>query len=141
MTFTEQYVALTMAMLNADGKQEPEEIDVIRSTAKDLELNKTEVETLIIAETAKPTKLEKITKMVKKKTDAEVLLEACVCVALADKYLDQKEVNLLLSIAEMMKVSPAKAVLAIATCAQNDRSILIEGNPTLHTEEEIVVEK
>ena len=141
MTFTEQYVALTMAMLNADGKQEPEEIEVIKQVALNLDLNKDEVDTLIIAEVANPKKLEKVARSVKKKADAELLMEACVEVALADKYIDHREIDMLLSIASWMKLQPSKAVLAIATFAQNDRSILIEGNATLHTDEEIEVEE
>ena len=137
MTFTEQYVALMMAILNADGKQEPEEIAKVREMAADLGLDMAEVERLITAETEKPHKLEATARSVQKKGDAEQLMEACTLVALSDKYLDHREVEMLLDIAGWMKLKPTKAVLTIAAIAQNDRSILIEGNAALHDEDTI----
>ena len=44
---------------------------------------------------------------------------------------------LLLEIAQMLKLNTAKVVLAIATFAQNDRSIKIEGNDTPDMEDEV----
>lgn len=134
MKFAEQYVALTMAMLNADGKQEPEELEAIRQIAADLDIKKSEVDAIIKAEMANPKDLEKVACSVKKKADAELLIKACTEVALADKFIGHDEVGMLLSIAEWMKLPRWKAVLPIAIAAQNDRGIMIEGNPTLYNE-------
>ena len=134
MNFTEQLVAMMVAVLMADGKQEPEELEVVRQVARDLELNPQEVEARISAECAKPQPIKKVARLVKK-ADAEVILESCVAVALADSYLCQSEIDMILDIAAALKIKPAKAVLIIAAFAQNDRSILIEGNEALHTEE------
>jgi hypothetical protein len=53
----------------------------------------------------------------------------------------EKEVALLLEIAQMLKLNTAKVVLAIAIFAQNDRSIKIEGNDTPYMEDEVEVEE
>jgi len=138
MNFTEQLVAMMVAVLMADGKQEPEELETIRSVAKDLELNAAEVEARIAAEVAQPQAIKKVAHLVKKE-DKAVIFESCVAVALADKYLCQSEINMLLEIAAALKVNIAQAILVIATFVQNDRSILIEGNATLHMDEEIEI--
>jgi hypothetical protein len=72
-----------------------------------------------------------------KAEDAEIIMQACVAVVLADKNVAEKEVALLLEIAQMLKLNTAKVVLAIATFAQNDRSIKIEGNDTPDMEDEV----
>lgn len=134
MTFTEQYVALMMAILNADGRQAPEEIAKVREMAADLGLDMAEVERLMAAESQQ---IEKVAKSVNNAADAELLMESCVLVALGDKKLESREVEMLLDIAGWMKLKPTKAVLTIAAIAQNDRSILIEGNGALHDEDTI----
>lgn len=133
MNFTEQLVAMMVAVLVADGKQEAEELELIRSVANDLELDKNEVEACIAAELAQPHTIKQVARGIKK-DDKEAILSACVAVALSDKYLCQSEIEMILEIAEALKISATKAILQIAAYVQNDRSILIEGNDALHTE-------
>ena len=42
MNLTEQFVAMTVAVLAADGKMEAEEFETIRGLANDMEFNKDE---------------------------------------------------------------------------------------------------
>lgn len=134
MNFTEQLVAMMVAVLMADGKQEQEELEVVRKFAQDLELDMNEVEARIAAEIAQPQAIKKVARLIKKE-NKEIVMEACVAVALADNYLCQSEIDMLLEIAATLKIKPAKAILTVAAFVQNDRSILIEGNDALHTEE------
>lgn len=140
MNFTEQLVAMMVAVLVADGKQEAEEIEVIRSVANDFELDKNEVEVCIAAELAQPHTIKQAARGIKK-DDKEAILSACVAMALTDKYLCQSEVEIILEIAEALKVSSAKAILQIAAYVQNDRSILIEGNDALHMDDAIEIDE
>lgn len=136
MNFTEQLVAMCVAVLKADGKNKAEEFETIRAIAQDLELDMNEVEACIANELNATRELSCVAAEVKDE-DAEIILQACVAVVLADKNVAEKEVALLLEIAQMLKLNPAKAVLAIATFAQNDRSIKIEGNDTPDMEDVI----
>jgi tellurite resistance protein len=140
MNFTEQLVAMMVAVLMADGKQEPEELEVVRNFAQDLELDKNEVEARIAAEIAQPQAIKKVARGVKKEYK-ETILEACVAVALADHYLCQSEIEMILEIADLLKIKPAKAILDIAAFVQNDRTILIEGNDALHVEDTIEIDE
>ena len=140
MNFTEQLVAMMVAVLVADGKQEAEEIEVIRSVANDLELDKNEVEVCIAAELAQPHTIKQAARCTKK-DDKEAILSACVAVALSDKYLCQSEIEMILEIAEALKISATKAILQIAAYVQNDRSILIEGNDALHMDDAIEIDE
>ena len=136
MNFTEQLVAMCVAVLKADGKNKAEEFETIRAIAHDLELDMNEVEACIANELNATRELSGVATEVKE-DDAEIILQACVAVILSDKNVAEKEVALLLEIAQMLKLNPAKAVLAIATFAQNDRSIKIEGNDT-HDMEDVI---
>ena len=136
MNFTEQLVAMCVAVLKADGKNKAEEFETIRAIAQDLELDMNEVEACIANELNSTRELSVIAAEVKDE-DAEIILQACVAVILSDKNVAEKEVALLLEIAQMLKLSPAKAALAIAIFAQNDRSIKIEGNDTPDMEDVI----
>lgn len=140
MNLTEQLVAMMVAVLMADGKQEPEELEVVRRWGRDLELDANEVEARIAAEVAQPQAIKKVARAIKKE-NKETILAACVAVALADHYLCQSEIELILEIAELLKIKPAKAILDIAAFVQNDRSILIEGNDALHTEDTIEMDE
>lgn len=140
MNFTEQLVAMCVAVLKADGRNDVAEIDEIRNTAKNLEIDPNEVEACIANELNKERNLAEIAAEVKAE-DAEIILEACVDVILADKTVVEKEVSLLLELATMLKLSPAKAALAIAIFAQNDRSIRIEGSDTPDMEDEIELDE
>lgn len=140
MNFTEQLVAMCVAVLKADGKNKAEEFETIRAIAQDLELDMNEVEACIANELNSTRELSVVAAEVKDE-DAEIILQACVAVILSDKNVAEKEVALLLEIAQMLKLSPAKAALAIAIFAQNDRSIKIEGNDTLDMEDEVEVEE
>ena len=140
MNFTEQLVAMMVAVLVADGKQEAEELDLIRSVANDLELDKNEVEACIAAELAQPHTIKQAARGIKK-DDKEAILSACVAVALSDKYLCQSEIEMILEIAEELKISATKAILQIAAYVQNDRSILIEGNDALHMDDAIEIDE
>ena len=136
MNFTEQLVAMCVAVLKADGKNKAEEFETIRAIAHDLELDMNEVEVCIANELNATRELSGVATEVKE-DDAEIILQACVAVVLADKNVAEKEVALLLEIAQMLKLNPAKAALAIAIFAQNDRSIKIEGNDTPDMEDVI----
>ena len=136
MNFTEQLVAMCVAVLKADGKNKAEEFETIRAIAQDLELDINEVGACIVNELNATRELSCVAAEVKAE-DAEIIMQACVAVVLADKNVAEKEVALLLEIAQMLKLNPAKAVLAIATFAQNDRSIKIEGNDTPDMEDVI----
>ena len=140
MNFTEQLVAMCVAVLKADGRNDVAEIDEIRKIAKNLEIDPNEVEACIANELNKERNLAEIAAEVKAE-DAEIILEACVDVILADKTVVEKEVSLLLELATMLKLSPAKAALAIAIFAQNDRSIRIEGSDTPDMEDEIELDE
>lgn len=140
MNFTEQLVAMCVAVLKADGRNDVAEIDEIRDITKNLEIDPNEVEACIANELNKERNLAEIAAEVKA-DDAEIILEACVDVILADKTVVEKEVSLLLELATMLKLSPAKAALAIAIFAQNDRSIRIEGSDTPDMEDEIELDE
>lgn len=140
MNFTEQLVAMCVAVLKADGKNKAEEFETIRAIAQDLELDMNEVEACIANELNATRELLCVAAEVKAE-DAEIIIQACVAVVLADKNVAEKEVALLLEIAQMLKLNTAKVVLAIATFAQNDRSIKIEGNDTPDMEDEVEVEE
>ena len=140
MNFTEQLVAMCVAVLKADGKNKAEEFETIRAIAQDLELDMNEVEACIANELNATRELSGVAAEVKG-DDAEIILQACVAVILSDKNVAEKEVALLLEIAQMLKLNTAKVVLAIATFAQNDRSIKIEGNDTPDMEDEVEVEE
>ena len=140
MNFTEQLVAMCVAVLKADGRNDVAEIEEIRNIAKNLEIDPNEVEVCIANELNKERNLAEIAAEVKAE-DAEIILEACVDVILADKTVVEKEVSLLLELATMLKLSPAKAALAIAIFAQNDRSIRIEGSDTPDMEDEIELDE
>lgn len=140
MNFTEQLVAMCVAVLKADGRNDVAEIEEIRKIAKNLEIDPNEVESCIANELNKERNLAEIAAEVKAE-DAEIILEACVDVILADKTVVEKEVSLLLELAAMLKLSPAKAALAIAIFAQNDRSIRIEGSDTPDMEDEIELDE
>lgn len=140
MNFAEQLVAMCVAALKADGRNESVEFDTIRNIAKDLELDTNEVESFITNELNKERQLTDVATMVKAE-DADIILEACVAVILADKNVAEKEVSLLLEIAAMLKLSPAKAALAIAIFAQNDRSIRLEGSDFADMEDEIDIDE
>lgn len=140
MNFTEQLVAMCVAVLKADGKNKAEEFETIRAIAQDLELDMNEVEACIANELNATRELSCVAAEVKAE-DAEIIMQACVAVVLADKNVAEKEVVLLLEITQMLKLNPAKVVLAIATFAQNDRSIKIEGNDTPDMEDEVEVEE
>lgn len=140
MNFTEQLVAMCVAVLKADGRNDVAEIEEIRKITKNLEIDPNEVEACIANELNKERNLAEIAAEVKAE-DAEIILEACVDVILADKTVVEKEVSLLLELATMLKLSPAKAALAIAIFAQNDRSIRIEGSDTPDMEDEIELDE
>lgn len=140
MNFTEQLVAMCVAVLKADGRNDVAEIEEIRNIAKNLEIDPNEVEACIANELNKERNLAEIAAEVKAE-DAEIILEACIDVILADKTVVEKEVSLLLELATMLKLSPAKAALAIAIFAQNDRSIRIEGSDTPDMEDEIELDE
>lgn len=140
MNFTEQLVAMCVAVLKADGRNEAVEFDTIRNIAKDLELDTNEVESFITNELNKERQLIDVATMVKAE-DADIILEACVAVILADKNVAEKEVSLILEIAAMLKLSPAKAALTIAIFAQNDRSIRLEGSDIADVEDEIDIDE
>ncbi len=146
--FNQQLVALTMATLRADGKVDTAEVEVIKQVAKDLECDATETTRLLLEENEKQTKcadirkyIAEVGKTVEDPADKQLIMEACTQVALADKVLTSKEVEVLLSVCNALKGNVAKMVCDIATITQIDRDIKIEGSDADFTEEFIEEEK
>ena len=137
-------VALTLATLRADGKVETAEVEVIKQVAADLECENSETTRLLIEENEKQIQCTDIrayiTEMahtVTKREDKQLIMEACIQVALADKVLDTKEVAVLLMICQALGCSLERFVCDIAIFAQNDRDIKIEGSDADFTEKNI----
>ena len=127
MNFTQQFVAMTMATLNIDGRTEEIEYLTIRNTAKNIGLNHDEVEEAIKAEMEKPTMLHRINTDKLSYEEKLQILEACVLVALCDKELAMKEVAILNIIARSMALQEELVTLYIAKYVQGDRSMVVEG--------------
>lgn len=80
-------------------------------------------------------------KTVENLDDKQLIMEACIQVALADKVLDTKEVAVLLMICRALNCGLERFVCDIAIFAQNDRSIKIEGSDANFDEDEITEEE
>lgn len=146
--FNQQLVALTMATLRADGKMEAAEVEVIKRVAKDLEIDATTIETLLKEENEKQSKctdtlsyIAEVGKAVEVPADKQLIMEACIQVALADKILAEKEAEVLMAVCNALKGNVARMVCDIAIFAQNDRDIKIEGSDANFDEEEITEEE
>lgn len=133
--FNQQLVALTMAPLRADGKMEAAEVEVIRRVANDLEIDAATIETLLKEEIEKQSKctdilsyIAEVGKTVEVPADKQLIMEACIQVALADKVLAEKEAEVLMAVCNALKGNVARMVCDIAIFAQNDRDIKIEGS-------------
>ena len=142
--FNQQLVALTMATLRADGKMETAEVEVIKRVAKDLECDDIEITQLLMQENEKQFKcpdirayISDIAKTVENTDEKQLIMEACIQVALADKVLDTKEVAVLLMICRALNCGLERFICDIAIFAQNDRDIKIEGSDADFTEEYI----
>lgn len=142
--FNQQLVALTMATLRADGKVDAAEIEVIKKVAADLECSADETTKLLLEENEKQAKCSDIRayiaemgKTVEDLNDKQLIMEACIQVALADKVLDTKEVAVLLMICRALNCGLERFVCDIAIFAQNDRSIKIDGSNSNFDEDEI----
>lgn len=143
--FNQQLVALTMATLRADGKMEAAEVEVIKRVAKDLECDDIEIIQLLMQENEKQSKcadirkyIAEVGKMVEDIKDKQLIMEACIQVALADKVLDTKEVAVLLMICRALDCGLERLICDIAIFAQNDRDIKIEGSDTNFDEDEVL---
>ena len=140
--FNQQLVALTMATLRADGKMEASEVDVIKRVAKDLEIDDATIEDLLKKECEKQTQytdipdyITDVAKTVENRDYKQLIMEACIQVALADKVLDTKEVAVMLMICRALDCGLERLICDIAIFAQNDRDIKIEGSDADFTEE------
>ena len=140
--FNQQLVALTMATLRADGKMEAAEVEVIKRVAKDLECDDIEITQLLMQENEKQSKcadirkyIAEVGKMVEDIKDKQLIMEACIQVALADKVLDTKEVAVLLMICRALDCGLERLICNIAIFAQNDREIKIDGSDVIFEEE------
>lgn len=140
--FNQQLVALTMATLRADGKMEAAEVEVIKHVAKDLECDDIEITQLLMQENEKQSKcndirayIAEVGKTVENPDDKQLIMEACIQVALADKEFAIKEVEILLNVCNALGCDPARMICDIAIFAQNDREIKIEGSDADFTEE------
>ena len=143
--FNQQLVALTMATLRADGKMEAAEVEVIKRVAKDLECDDIEITQLLMQENEKQSKcadirkyIAEVGKMVEDIKDKQLIMEACIQVALADKVLDTKEVAVLLMICRALDCGLERLICDIAIFAQNDRDIKIEGSDANFDEDEVL---
>jgi uncharacterized tellurite resistance protein B-like protein len=142
--FNQQLVALTIATLRADGKMETAEVEVIKRVAKDLECDDIEITQLLMQENEKQSKcndirayIAEVGKTVDNSDDKQLIMEACIQVALADKVLDTKEVAVLLMLCRALDCGLERLICDIAIFAQNDREIKIEGSNADFTEEKI----
>lgn len=133
--FNQKLVALTMATLRADGKMEAAEVEVIKRVAQDLECDDVGITQLLMQENEKQSKctdirayIADVAKTVEKTDDKQLIMEACIQVALADKVLDTQEVAVLLMICSALDCGLERLVCDIAIFAQNDRDIKIEGS-------------
>ena len=140
--FTQQMVALTMATLRADGKTDSTELEKIKQVATDLECHVEEADIFIREENEKQSQssdiyvyIANVAGTVKAQEDKHLIMEACVQVALADKKLTTKEVDVLLTVCKAFGGNPAKMICDIAIFVQNDRDIKIEGSDSDFTEE------
>lgn len=140
--FNRQLVALTLATLRADGKVDAAEIEVIKKVAADLECSAEETTKLLLEENEKQAKcadlrayIAEVGKTVENYDDKQLIMEACILVALADKELTTKEVAVLLMICEALNSPLDRMVCDIAIVAQNDREIKIEGSDADFSEE------
>ena len=140
--FNQQLVALTMATLRADGRVDTAEVEVIKQVAKDLEIDDATIEDLLKKECEKqsqytdiPGYITDVAKTVENRDDKQLIMEACIQVALADKVLDTKEVAVLLMICRALDCGLERLICDIAIFAQNDRDIKIEGSDADFTEE------
>lgn len=138
MNFTQQFVAMTMAALRADGMMESVEMDAIKRMAADLELNPAEVDKAILDEIKNNSDLDEVAKSVTDYNEACLIMEACIQVVLADDVLEEKEVSLLLRLSQVLNLPTERMVLALAAIAQNDRNIRIKGNDSDFEADEII---
>ena len=143
--FNQQLVALTMATLRADGKVDTAEVEVIKRVANDLEIDAATIETLLKEENEKQSKctdilsyIAEVGKTVEVPADKQLIMEACTQVALADKVLASKEVEVLLAVCNALKGNVARMVCDIATITQIDRDIKIEGSDANFDEDEVL---
>ena len=140
--FNQQLVALTMATLRADGKVDTAEVEVIKRVAADLECDASEITKLLLEENEKQAKcpdiysyIAEVGKTVEEPADKQLIMEACIQVALADKVLDTKEVAVLLMVCRALDCGLERLICDIAIFAQNDRDIKIEGSDADFSEE------
>ena len=140
--FNQQLVALTMATLRADGKVDAAEIDVIKRVAADLECDASEITKLLLEENEKQAKcpdiysyIAEVGKTVEDPADKQLIMEACIQVALADKTLAEEEVGILLTVCNSLEANGVRMICDIAIFAQNDRDIKIEGSDANFSEE------
>lgn len=141
MNFTQQFVAMTMAALRADGMMESVEMDAIKRMAADLELNPAEVDKAILDEIKNNSDFDEVAKSVTDYNEACLIMEACIQVVLADDVLEEKEVSLLLRLSQALNLPTERMVLALAAIAQNDRNIRIKGNDSDFEADEIIEEE
>ena len=146
--FNRQLVALTMATLRADGKVDAAEIEVIKKVAADLGCSADETTKLLLEETEKQAKcpdihtyIKKVAATVEKPEDKQLIMEACTLVALADKELATKEVEVLVMVCNALGSNLARMICTLAIVAQNDREIKIEGSDANFDEEEFMEEE
>lgn len=138
MNFTQQFVAMTMAALRADGMMESVEMDAIKRMAADLELNPAEVDKAILDEIKNNSDFDEVARSVTDYNEACLIMEACIQVVLADDVLEEKEVSLLLRLSQALNLPTERMVLALAAIAQNDRNIRIKGNDSDFEADEII---
>lgn len=141
MNFTQQFVAMTMAALRADGMMESVEMDAIKRMAADLELNPAEVDKAILDEIKNNSDFDEVARSVTDYNEACLIMEACIQVVLADDVLEEKEVSLLLRLSQVLNLPTERMVLALAAIAQNDRNIRIKGNDSDFEADEIIEEE
>lgn len=141
MSFTKQFVAMTMAALRADGKIDSVELSTIKEMASWLEMDPDEVNASIVAEMEDPSDLDAVIQGIEGDEERSLILEACVQVVLADDNLAAKEVRLLLDICRKLQLPEEQMVMALAMVCQNDRGIHIEGSDSDFEDTELVEEE
>ena len=110
--------------------------------AADLECDADETAKLMLEEQDKQIKhadiqsyIADVAKTVGSQEDRQLIMEACVQVALADKKLTTKEVDVLLAVCQALQCNLSALICNIAIVAQNDRDIKIEGSDADFSEE------
>ncbi|MCQ2203004.1 MAG: TerB family tellurite resistance protein [Bacteroidales bacterium] len=123
--YLKQYVAMTVALLKADGKVGTDELCVIQYLGMSYGMDGNEIKESIKNEINSNASIEDVAQTISDDKCKNMILESCAVVALADKHLAEKEIEILLRISNALGISAVKTILAIAKVVQTDQNISI----------------